>query len=63
MARPRKETKEPDMDRVRGLVKAAYNEICMPRPENDYGGLIYAEKCGYLERVLGELLVELGLTP
>ena len=59
MARPRKEAHEPDMVRVRNLVEAAYNEICMPRPENDYAGMIYAEKCGYLERVLGELVVEL----
>ena len=59
MARPRKETKEPDLARVRDLVDKMYNEICMPRPENDYSGMIYAEKCGYLERVLGELIVEL----
>lgn len=63
MARPRKETKEPDLARVRDLVDKMYTEILIPRPDNDYAGLIYAEKCGYLESVLDDLVIELGLTP
>lgn len=63
MARPRKEAHEPNMARIRDLVDKMYCEILQPRPESDYSGLSYAEKCGYIESVLEELVIEVGFDP
>lgn len=64
MARPRKNPEpvhETDMRKVKELADRMYMEILEPRDEGDMSGMCYAEKVGYVNRCLEELVMEINL--
>ena len=61
MGRPRKETREPNIDTITALVIDGYNTTHEGRPEGDYAGAEYIMQLGYARRVFEALAGELDL--
>lgn len=62
MGRPRKEVKEPDMDKLRRLIDDANTEAnLLDASDSDFSGHRIAVRFGYLKRIIEEAAQEVGV--